>query len=255
MAQPEAQDPAALGVQLPTASCQRHLVARGHRGSVLGTRRPPSWGQHRHARGCTDYENRDAGTTTPRTYGPRSWGHTDSGPRETWTTSVGTDRPSSWGCTGYRNRDTRTSITGMYGPRSQDTWTTNVGMDGTLSWEWMDHGNTCTTTTTDHSHRGQWGQATKGGRVKGPRGWAGARKGGCFPSSGPGGGARAESGPSWQVSKRGWISHEGSSQDAWGRRGLGGEEAVAHDATQREDGWVEAGNAAATGSPPTLTPQ
>lgn len=91
------------------------------------------------------------------------------------------------------------------------------------------------TTTMDHSHRVQRGQATMRGRGQGLRGWAGAQQGGPFPCFGLGSGAGTESGPQWQVSKRGWTSHQDSSQDSWGHSDLGGEGAAAHGAAQRED--------------------
>lgn len=71
------RDGAAPDVQAPAASCQRHLVAQGHTGSVRGTR-TPSWGQHLHIQGCTDYHG-DAATTTTGLYRSGSWERTDSG--------------------------------------------------------------------------------------------------------------------------------------------------------------------------------
>lgn len=71
---------AAASGELPATS-----GGTGTQALVLGTHGPPSWGQHRHTWGCTDYGNGDAGTTTTGSYGPRSRGHTDRGPRETWT--------------------------------------------------------------------------------------------------------------------------------------------------------------------------
>lgn len=56
------------------------------------------------------------------------------------------------------------------------------------------------------------------------------------------------------MSKRGWTSDQGSSQDASGYPELGGEGTAPCNAAQWEDGWIKAGNAAAVGSLPTLTP-
>lgn len=103
------RDGAALDMQAPAASCQRHLVAQGHTGSVLGTQGAPQ--------GDSTCIHRDAQTIMGMQGAPPR-GCADHGPGNTQTVVPGRHGPPLWGLRDRCHGDAQASGTGIQGSAS-----------------------------------------------------------------------------------------------------------------------------------------